>query len=498
MKQKGYILIYDKKHGLRSIPAEERMEIGREAGSGISAVILDSPIVSRKHGELVKEGERWVYTDCNSTNGTYINGYLYGAGSLSGKKSRSLVDGDVLRIDCPKGHMPHEEAVLMIYRDFYEEMCPWEEQNLPEPGHFYETDGTPVRLFWHYSRLALECREESFRVWVNQEVVTGPVYLYPMDYIRIAGPGKCISAIYTGRRLLLHDDRVRERTAENCGPEKEGDLRIRIRDRSVRRGMKKYTLLQNINVDVSDGDMILILGGSGAGKTTFMNAVMGYEKADGRILYGDTDIYENYEQMKYKIGFVPQKDLLRSSDRVYDTLLNAAQMKMPRSVTPEQQKERIECVLNMLGLMRERDSLVGKLSGGQRKRLSIAVEFISDPSLFFLDEPDSGLDGIMARSLMENLRQIADEKKIVMIITHAPDRASDLFDKVLVLAKSTADNCGYLAYYGPVEGAYDYFGTDSLEGIVKKINRSDEGGEGMSDYFIEKARRAFVKEGENE
>ena len=118
--------------------------------------------------------------------------------------------------------------------------------------------------------------------------------------------------------------------------------------------------------------------------------------------------------------------------------------------------------------------------------MCIAVEFIANPGLFFLDEPDSGLDGIMARELMKNLRTIADSGKIVMVITHGPDRAPEMFDKVIVLAKSTVDNCGHLAFLGSVQEAYRFFRTDSLEGVVKRVNRKDEGGEGLSDYYIEK------------
>lgn len=263
-------------------------------------------------------------------------------------------------------------------------------------------------------------------------------------------------------------------------------LDIHITERSVWQRAKKLMLLQNINMRINAGEMVLILGGSGAGKTTFMNAVMGYEKAEGRIMHGSTDIYEDFESMKYKIGFVPQQDLLRGSDTVYDTLENAAEMKLPSSLGKARRGERIESVLGALGLSRERDSLVSKLSGGQRKRLSIAVEYIADPSLFFLDEPDSGLDGVMARTLMENLRHIADEGKIVMVISHGPDRAADLFDKVIVLAKSAADNCGHLAFFGSVREAHEFFDTDTLEGAVRRINREDEGGDGMSDYYIQR------------
>ena len=142
-------------------------------------------------------------------------------------------------------------------------------------------------------------------------------------------------------------------------------------------------------------------------------------------------------------------------------------------------------MLDQFGLMAVKNNLVDKLSGGQRKRLSIAMEFISDPTLFILDEPDSGLDGVVARNLFLSLRDIADSGKIVVVITHTPDRVIDLFDDVIVLAKD-ATRTGRLAYYGPVKESYDFFGKSSMEDILLTINQKDEGGEGKADEFIEK------------
>jgi ABC-type multidrug transport system ATPase subunit len=102
-----------------------------------------------------------------------------------------------------------------------------------------------------------------------------------------------------------------------------------------------------------------------------------------------------------------------------------------------------------------------------------------------MDEPDSGLDGVAARKLFEKLRDIADEGKIVIVITHTPDRVIDLFDDVIVLAKD-ATRTGRLAYYGPVKEAYDFFGKESMEDILLSINQKDEGGEGRADEFVEK------------
>ena len=117
------------------------------------------------------------------------------------------------------------------------------------------------------------------------------------------------------------------------------------------------------------------------------------------------------------------------------------------------------------------------------------MEFISNPALFILDEPDSGLDGVMARELMEQLRRIADQGKIVVVITHTPDRVIDLFDDVIVLAKD-ANRTGRLAYFGSIDGAREFFGKDRMEQIVRSVNRQEEGGEGKADEFIKQFAQA--------
>lgn len=176
---------------------------------------------------------------------------------------------------------------------------------------------------------------------------------------------------------------------------------------------------------------------------------------------------------------------MRMNDTVERTLSDAAGIRLPKTMPFTQRRQRIKDMLEKFGLYSVRHNLVGKLSGGQRKRLSIAMEFISDPTLFILDEPDSGLDGVVARKLFLSLRDIADEGKIVMVITHTPDRVIDLFDDVIVLAKDSA-RTGRLAYYGPVKEAYGFFGRDSMEEIVLSVNQKDEGGEGRAEEFVNK------------
>lgn len=195
--------------------------------------------------------------------------------------------------------------------------------------------------------------------------------------------------------------------------------------------------------------------------------------------------------MQYDIGFVPQLDLMRGSDTVLHTLMDAAALRLPSGMTGVKRRERVDAVMDIFGLKPVAGNMVTKLSGGQRKRLSIAMEFLNNPSLFILDEPDSGLDGVMARELMQQLRAIADQGKIVIVITHTPDRVIDLFDDVIVLAKDK-HRTGRLAYYGSIDEAKTFFGKDSMEHIVLSINRKEEGGEGRADEFIDKYKEVML------
>ena len=262
-------------------------------------------------------------------------------------------------------------------------------------------------------------------------------------------------------------------------------LTVNLEERSARDFFQKKVLLRDIHMSIPLGHMVLLLGGSGAGKTTYLNAINGYEKAKAEVMLNGSNMYTQYKKMQYEVGFVPQAEMMRGKDTVINTLLDAAKLRLPQDVSAAQRRERVNEVMDIFGLQPVKNSLVEKLSGGQKKRLSISMEFISNPSLFILDEPDSGLDGVMARELFEQLRKIADTGKIVIVITHTPDRVIDLFDDVIVLAKDSA-RTGRLAYYGSIEDARTFFGRDRMEQIVKSVNRKEEGGDGLADEFVMK------------
>ena len=260
-------------------------------------------------------------------------------------------------------------------------------------------------------------------------------------------------------------------------------LTVNLEERSVTEFFHKHILLRDIHMSIPRGHMVLLLGGSGAGKTTFVNAINGYEKAKAEVMLNGKNLYTQYKDMQYEVGFVPQTDMMRGKDTVLATLLDAAKLRLPMDVDPQQRRARVDEVMEIFGLTSVKDSLVEKLSGGQRKRLSISMEFISNPTLFILDEPDSGLDAVMARELFVRLREIADTGRIVIAITHTPDRVIDLFDDVIVLAKDST-RTGRLAWYGSVEDARRFFGREKMEEIVKAVNQKEEGGGGLADEFV--------------
>ena len=489
-----------------------RMQFGRMGSRGQAQIQVPVPCVSGLHGEFGSAQDHWFYRDLNSRNGSRINGKPLGS-------VHEMQDGDILTV-VPGGDKQEEPAFAGIFVRLEEgEALIWRKISLV-PGM------KPVRIgrlsglspedpsisrnhaVFRYGEDGLFVLDENSLngVMVNGERCESK-RLRPLDVVRTGRSFWVFTedVLWEGE-ITAKLSNVREESMEAAGndrkpapvpvtekdapaplsrPAKHFDgsrLVIDIDERSVWKNFKKRVLLSNIHMTVEPGDMVLILGGSGAGKSTFIKSVMGYDKAEGTIRYGDKDVYDDYEEMKREIGYVPQQDLVRPSDNVRDTLMAAARIRMPGGSTTEEQSARVDWLMEVLGLSAEKDNLIGSISGGQKKRVSIGIELAADPALFFLDEPDSGLDGPTAGGLMEQLRAIADLGKIVMVITHSPDRAFHLFTKVIVLGK-TEDNVGHLLFFGTPSQALAFFGTDRLETIVRRINRTSEGGEGLADSF---------------
>lgn len=229
----------------------------------------------------------------------------------------------------------------------------------------------------------------------------------------------------------------------------------------------KLNILQDISLHFKPNEFIVIVGQSGGGKSTLLDAISRYRPATGGHVYFDhIDVYNNFEAVRSIIGYVPQRDIIHTELSVYQALDYASQLRLPRYTTSEERHQRIDEVLNELDLTNRKDVTISELSGGQQKRVSIGVELLTRPRLFFLDEPTSGLDPGNETSLMLLMRRLADQGRTIVMITHATKNIM-LADKVVFLARG-----GYLAWFGPPHEALEYF--DRYRSIEKQRSRDIE------------------------
>ncbi len=228
----------------------------------------------------------------------------------------------------------------------------------------------------------------------------------------------------------------------------------------------QLTLLHNVTFTILPREFVAIVGVSGSGKSTLMDAISGVRPATGgTVLYNKAEYYPQMEVYRSSIGYVPQDDIVSSELTVYKALYYAARLRLPQDTTEQELQERLEDVIDDLDLELRRNTRIGLLSGGQRKRVSIAAELISKPSLFFLDEPTSGLDPGLEGRMMQLLRKLADQGRTVVLITHATQNV-ELCDQVLFLARG-----GYVAFYGAPQAAKEYFGVERFSDIYIKLEQ---------------------------
>ncbi|MFE2428681.1 FHA domain-containing protein [Streptomyces sp. NPDC059373] len=232
-----------------------------------------------------------------------------------------------------------------------------------------------------------------------------------------------------------------------------GEVSLQVRDLAVEVDSGRRTLLDHISFPVGEKCLLAVVGPSGSGKSTLLNALTGLRPADhGTVLYDGRDLYREYAELRQRIGLVPQDDILHLQLPVRRALGYAAELRFPGDTAKGERRARVDEVIGELGLEARVDQPIHSLSGGQRKRVSVALELLTKPSLLFLDEPTSGLDPGMDRSVMNMLRGLADDGRTVIVVTHSV-LSLEVCDRLLVMAPG-----GRMAYYGPPEGTLDFFG----------------------------------------
>jgi ABC-type multidrug transport system ATPase subunit len=223
-------------------------------------------------------------------------------------------------------------------------------------------------------------------------------------------------------------------------------------------------LLSDVSLTIEPGELVAIVGGSGAGKTTLLEVLAGIRAPDsGSVRYEGLDIAQHRAAIRHSVGYVPQDDIIHAELPLATTLQYAARLRMPTTTGRAAIDATVDAVLDTLDLTRSAGIPVRALSGGQRKRASIAVELLTRPRVFFLDEPTSGLDPATSAALLATLRELADGGATVVLTTHSV-QDQQRCDRVLFLAVG-----GHLAFAGDVNAAEQYFEVDSVDAIYATL-----------------------------
>src|SRR5581483_9377687 len=181
-------------------------------------------------------------------------------------------------------------------------------------------------------------------------------------------------------------------------------------------------LLDDINLVVEPGEFVSLLGPSGSGKSTLMDALNGRRRATGgQVLANGEDFYHHFDSFRQSLGYVPQRDIVHTQLTVYRALYYTAQLRLPNDTAPAELRGRVDDVLREMELIPHKDTLVGNLSGGQIKRVSLGAELLARPCLLYIDEATSGLDAGTEARMMRLFHTLAEEGKSIICITHNID-----------------------------------------------------------------------------
>lgn len=430
---------------LQEVPLDQTaFTVGRKPDNDI---VLPLSYVSGYHGRLEQRGTAWHYIDLGSTNGTFVNGQRV--------QSAALRDGDIMRIGDPQGNsasltfraagavgapVPVTGTIrigvtaLKMKDTFIIGRNP--QADIPLP--------TPV-VSWHHAQLdrtpqghTLSDLNSTNGTFVNGQRLTRPYLLQQGDVVQI-GPFK-----------LVYEATGFQQYTASGGVRLDGVRLVR----EVGRKDRRKRILNDISISVYPREFIALVGTSGAGKSTLMMALNGFTRADGQVLVNGDDLYRHFDLYRTMVGYVPQDDIIHENLIVGNALRYAARLRLPPDTSAQEIEQRVDHVLQQVEMVGQKEQAVSSLSGGQRKRVSIAAELLAEPNLFFLDEPTSGLDPGLEKKMMHTMRRLADGGRTILLVTHATANIVQC-DHVCFLSQ------GRMVYYGPPEEALDYFGVTS-------------------------------------
>lgn len=401
---------------------------------------VNRPYVSGKHCRLEFDGMNWCLEDFGSTNGTFINGV-----QLKGKALVQTTD----RITLGKTQPMPWPAPLPRAED-----GPLKSVALPGLGKTivlgrdHSCDLTVDFPMISSRHASIEKTTEGWLVrdlrstngtFVRGRRITEAVPVNPGEVIGLGS-----------HRLTLSADGVQLTELPPRGKAVLEANRVSVK-------IAEQLLIAEISLVVQSGELIGIMGPSGAGKSTLLATLVGYQQPQqGSVTICGADLYARFDEFRGQIGYVPQDDIMHTDLTVKQALWYSARLRLPGDFTDQEIHTRIAAVIAQLGLSGLEQSRIGSaerrgISGGQRKRVNVAMELLTDPPILVLDEPTSGLSSVDALSLMQLLRRLADAGKTIVLTIHQPSLdVFKLMDGLAVIAKDqSSQNAGQLVWYGP-------------------------------------------------
>ncbi|MCX5172579.1 ATP-binding cassette domain-containing protein [Streptomyces antibioticus] len=272
-------------------------------------------------------------------------------------------------------------------------------------------------------------------------------------------PGMSFS-VGRSRFTLVRDGELRERRFATAAT-------LSVRRLSAEHG--GGPALRDLSFTAGPGEVLAVLGPSGAGKSSLFKALLGELRVThGRVTLQGLDSRTDFDQLRLLLGFVPQDDDLHRTLTARQVLDYAARLRLASDTGSARRRAHVEAVCEELGIADRLDVRVERLSGGQRKRVSLALEILGDPSLLMLDEPTSGLDAGAAREVMRTLRGIADRGRTVVLVTHSTDQLVGV-DKVLVMAPG-----GRPVFFGPPGEVLAAFDAPDFPSLMARIGSAPD------------------------
>src|SRR5437588_1577684 len=489
--------------------------LGRDAAADIS-IEAAGAVVSRRHAEIRRQADgSYTIADLNSFNGTLVNDQRVTQPTTlhDGDRVQLATGGPIFRFVHPSSAPLEARAATetrwrgselsksdnkiglrtIIARSQTEHQTPFAatnnaqllfersfdgKQNLSVgrgPENDIQLDGLLISK--HHARLIntaqgvqIEDAGSTNGVYVNGGRVSGRHLVQNEDVVQI---GPFVLRVDSASGIAVFDTRSKIRIDA-----------IAITKIVHQPGRASRKLLDDISLAIEPNEFVGVLGPSGAGKSMLMNALNGMRRtSSGRVLINNLELYQHIDSLKQSIGYVPQDDIIHRELTVYRTLYYVARLRLSRDVPASEIDQIISEVLDVTGLSDRRDVLVSQLSGGQRKRVSIAVELITKPSVIFLDEPTSGLDPATEERIMKLFRQIAESGRTVILTTHAMENVR-LFDRVVVLLR------GKLIFYGTPTEALEFVGANSFVDLYNKLDAPVESEIAGLESFPPKATKA--------